>query len=497
MKKIKKILATLMTAVITLGSIICYSDLSISAKEGDTFSVNGKTLKVGDYFEMGTYFDEPILWRCIAYDENGPLMLSDKILCMKAFDASGNSESGSHGRALDSGNIRKTNGSNYWGDSNLKDWLNSDADAGNVVWSCGNPPDAEHLFNGYMPYDKSAGFLNDFTCSEKNAIKTVRQKQILDRQEYTENDADNYHIFYWIRVGYASIAPIEDSLQNYDTAYCEYSDDKVFLLDIKQAYDLYMDFGDYLAAVPTKAAVTDVRANSGSSMAYVHEWSYWLRTPCNFSRGGCNLRTIRQRSDAEESFDTYGSTANDSHYGVRPAFYLDLSSSDITYGSGSASDPYGINRTKPITSTTTVTTTETTTQTTTETTTAKTTKETTTETTTAKTTKETTTETTTAQTTTAAETTTEITTSSYNNENTLIFGDADGNNVITLNDAVFVLQKILSSTFELPIEKKSDEWFMYIDVDSDKNITARDSALILKKTHLNTFEFPAEKKYKQ
>ncbi|MBR1738002.1 MAG: hypothetical protein IJ736_13490 [Firmicutes bacterium] len=91
MNKTKKILASLMTAVITLSSIFCCSNISVSAKEGDTFTVNGKTVKVGDYFEMGTYFDEPILWRCIAYDENGPLMLSDRILCMKAFDAAGNS----------------------------------------------------------------------------------------------------------------------------------------------------------------------------------------------------------------------------------------------------------------------------------------------------------------------------------------------------------------------------------------------------------------------
>ncbi|MBR1738003.1 MAG: hypothetical protein IJ736_13495, partial [Firmicutes bacterium] len=297
-----------------------------------------------------------------------------------------------------------------------------------------------------MPYDKSAGFLNDFTSSEKNAIKTVRQKQILDRQEYTEDDADNFHIFYYYTHDYASIAPIENALQNYDTAYCEYSDDRVFLLDIKQAYDLYMDFGEYLAAEPTKAAVKDVKANSGLSMAYVHEWSYWLRTPSNFGRSGDGLRTIRQRTDTTRSlntFSTFDSMSNDGSYGVRPAFYLDQSSSDITYGSGTASDPYGINRTKPITPTTTVTTTETTTHTTTETT----------------------TETTTAQTTTTTETTTETTTtsSSDSDKTSFVFGDADGSNTITLNDAILVLRKTLSAS-ELPIQSKTDDWLKYIDV---------------------------------
>ena len=33
--------------------------------------------------EMGSYYGERILWRCVDIDENGPLMLSDKILCLK------------------------------------------------------------------------------------------------------------------------------------------------------------------------------------------------------------------------------------------------------------------------------------------------------------------------------------------------------------------------------------------------------------------------------
>ena len=63
---------------------------------------------------MGTYYDDPILWRCIAYDENGPLILSDKILCMKAFDAAGDNEKGSHKREYNNGyykNITSTDAS--------------------------------------------------------------------------------------------------------------------------------------------------------------------------------------------------------------------------------------------------------------------------------------------------------------------------------------------------------------------------------------------------
>ena len=44
------------------------------------------TINIGDYLVMGSYYDEPILWRCVDIDENGPLMLSDKANKLKAFN---------------------------------------------------------------------------------------------------------------------------------------------------------------------------------------------------------------------------------------------------------------------------------------------------------------------------------------------------------------------------------------------------------------------------
>ena len=114
-------------------------------------------IKLGDYVQMGTYYGKPILWRCVAfekikgYDDNGnpiidstdtvteykegylPLMLSDKILCIKPFDANGSNISGSHGRGYSQGYYRQRYGSDYWADSNMRCWLNSTASAGNVV----------------------------------------------------------------------------------------------------------------------------------------------------------------------------------------------------------------------------------------------------------------------------------------------------------------------------------------------------------------------------
>ncbi|OGO80567.1 MAG: hypothetical protein A2Y21_06470 [Clostridiales bacterium GWC2_40_7] len=47
------------------------------------------TLQTGDYVKFGMYDGDPILWRVVNVDGNGPLILSDRILCLKAFDAAG------------------------------------------------------------------------------------------------------------------------------------------------------------------------------------------------------------------------------------------------------------------------------------------------------------------------------------------------------------------------------------------------------------------------
>ncbi len=63
-------------------------------------------------------------------------------------------------------------------------------------------------------------------------------------------------------------------------------------------------------------------------------------------------------------------------------------------------------------------------------------------------------------------------------------GDADIDNVITATDATNVLQKALINTFELPIEKETDNWLQYVDVDGDTKISANDAALIFRKALL-------------
>ena len=290
-------------------------------------------INVGEYVQMGTYYGKPILWRCVDIDENGPLMLSDKIICLKPFDANGTNISGSHGRGYyyreTQGYIRQKNGSNYWADSNMRDWLNSTAGAGDVVWSCGNPPDEEHVQDGYNEYDNEAGFLSNFTANEINAIKTVTQKSLLDGYEYADSENiinPDYHIY---------ALKIDDILKNYSTAFSEQVTDKMFLLDIKQLSAVYTNrdiLGEkYYIAFPTEEAVSNSEyENSGFNAS--KDWWYWLRSPATNDMGR-DVRRVAGYGDVD-NFDAYYCMG-----GIRPAFYL-KDGCIVESGDGTKDSPY-------------------------------------------------------------------------------------------------------------------------------------------------------------
>ena len=310
----------LLSLIITLAMMMSFVPVTANA------SMN---ISIGQYVQMGTYYGEPILWRCVDIDENGPLMLSDKILCIKAFDAyySKNNTTGSHSRS----SRRQFGCSNYWGDSNMRSWLNSTASAGKVEWLCGNPPVKEALLNGHNAYDKEAGFLSNFTQSERNAMKAVSQKSLLS---YPEIDAG------MATTGTAQHSynsDIKDVVQNYDTAYAEYITDKMFLMDVKQVNEVYNNGNilgeDYYIGEPTAQCVANSEYKC-SSLKTGNKWCYWLRSPSSGHYN--NVRFVDTGDMGVISVSAYGYSA-----GVRPAFYLNLSSS-IKSGLGTASSPYTI-----------------------------------------------------------------------------------------------------------------------------------------------------------
>ena len=265
-------------------------------------------IKVGDYVKMGTYNNASILWRCVSIDDNGPLMLADRIIDTLAYDAktNDNSSSKSHSRSYK----RDDYGSNYWKDSNMRSWLNSTAEAGKVDWLCGNPPKDGYV-SGVGAYNEKAGFLNAFSKSEIAAMKTVTQRSLVSHPEYNKGIVDgdaNSDLLYYTDISYAAI--------NYDSAYFETTTEKVFLLDVKQANAVWKNLNGYYVAY-----------NNGG-MA----WPYWLRTPVT----DCNhdMRYINSSGQVGRYAPWY------SDLGVRPAFYLDSEYFVTTSGSGSQSSPY-------------------------------------------------------------------------------------------------------------------------------------------------------------
>ena len=285
-------------------------------------------IDIGDYVQMGTYYGQPILWRCVDIDENGPLMLSDKILCLKAFDAktSSNSTTGSHSRR----SSRAARESNYWADSNIRSWLNSSASAGDVNWLCGNPPIESETF--YNAYDQEAGFLTNFTSKELAAIKEVTQKSLLSYPEY---DAGMAAIGTEKHSYSLSISSISSVVQNYGTAYAEYVTDKVFLLDVKQINEAYNNSDvlgdDYYIGEPTAECVANSEY-ADSHLVVGEKWETWLRSPSSSSDD--YVRYV------ESGGGVYDDSAWSGYPGVRPAFYLNLSSFTVKSGTGTESNPY-------------------------------------------------------------------------------------------------------------------------------------------------------------
>lgn len=302
--KQRRMLSILLSAVMMLCMTV------LPAKSADA-KIN---IKIGDYIRLGTYNNESVLWRCVNVDDNGPLMLSDRVLeDYMPYDAmtSDNADTCSHRRS----GYRSKYGSNHWRDSNMRSWLNSEDNT--VTWLCGNPPKAGYVTSGHE-YDKKAGFLSDFTQDEISAIKTVTQRSIVSHPEYSAGYIDEPGLDLPYNTDIDTVA------DGYENAYYENITDKVFLLDVKQLNTVKQKLGSYYIA----------KNKAGQS------WNYWLRTPitdCNHDMRYVDLRGNIWRDAPYKGY-----------YGVRPAFYLDAEYYTVLQGKGTESEPYvGTVKNKP------------------------------------------------------------------------------------------------------------------------------------------------------
>lgn len=290
---------------------------------------------LGAYFQLGRYNDEPIVWRCMDIDdENGALLLSDKILCYKAYNAGTDSES-----MFDHNEL----GTDIWENSTIRTWLNAKEKGGNITWVKGNVPDENHVSNGEkLAYDKEDGFLSssNFSESELSVIKTVDQWQILGVRyaQLSTNgvklcfQTNYYPPPYTSKYGTSNgfmVAGVS-KLNHVEGAMYRVSD-TIFLLDERQIYRIWENFGT-ISALSRDGAYESVKdfPDSNDRFNFVNSNLY----------NGYALRSSTY--DIKYVYGDMGYSATIGSYicGIRPAFYLNTDAATIQSGSGTKEDPY-------------------------------------------------------------------------------------------------------------------------------------------------------------
>lgn len=310
-----------------------------------------KEYSIGSYYQLGTYNNEPILWQCVDADENGVLMLSDKILCYKKYDRDtpGVKDRHSHmGRNAEGGDY-------LWEESALRDWLNSSTDYLNTTWHRSIPEGVE-----FNPYNSESGFLSDnnFTESERSVMKTVNQWQVLHLRDALLNENGVKWAFGYdyspegklpylshVYAAKAYYAPknkyfSKDGYYSHVEGAMYRSTDTMFLLNGKQVYNMVQNIG-YKIAQPTLSAKTKLYKNLNRNIEddlddIEKDYLYWwfLGVPPD---GNCG--------DVISYFDSGEFVAGVKYatridIGVRPAFYLNEANAVIKSGSGTETDPY-------------------------------------------------------------------------------------------------------------------------------------------------------------
>lgn len=234
------------------------------------------------------------------YPSNSTTLITEKIILFRCVDAKEPNNSDSN---------RKNYGNNKYSVSNLDQWLNSSAAAGqwySARHSADQAPNNDNVWNNYNEYDQDAGFLAGFDAAFVAALKDTTLKVALN----TVTDGGGYEsvvrkFFLPSRaelLGTAENSIMEGSLLSY--------------------------FSANTNAIRVAVASEYAAAHSEYSRTAGTAYYYWLRTP--LSSDSCDVRNV----------DSGGGLNNGSAYrgnnGVRPLCNLDsgISVSDSTDSDG-------------------------------------------------------------------------------------------------------------------------------------------------------------------
>ena len=293
-------------------------------------SASGDTFNIGDYIIVGKYNNMPIVWRYSADDNNGKLLVSNTILSVKRYSSPQKDEN------YYSSDWTSTN---YWSVSTIRQWLNSENDAGNVTWLADNPPksyetmvdtkDGGVVKGIRIGYEYEEGFLNDknFSEAERLLFKEVKQWTMLPAEHVDLSENGLYERYSYIKetkMGYGAsgrddgkFIDIYYEIPELPDAYygaAMQTTDRVFLLDEMQLYSIWENFGD-VSCEPFQNIVED------DGVLIQNEY---------LLRGGFTAWSgVNYRSQVSG--------------GTRPAFYLNEDAIETMTGSGTLEDPYVLN----------------------------------------------------------------------------------------------------------------------------------------------------------
>ncbi|MCH4891376.1 hypothetical protein EZV73_27645 [Acidaminobacter sp. JC074] len=289
---------------------------------------------VGDYILYGQYNEEAILWQVIDVNEYNYTLWSDKIIDFKSFDAAGSGHVfytrenlnlydedkdffNETYKEVDETERVEAFGSGRWSESSLRAWLNAD---GHVTYK--NSPTKSSVFPGKRAYDTEPGFLSNFTEMEKTYIQDVSHKTLLSYDTFeTLAGGKELHKYVWNK------GP-NNSVLNYDSAYYEFVEDKVFLLSIQELAELVQNQGLEYKKEATASAKKDFDTLRSSGNYYEN----WLRTPYP-------QRAVAVRTSYPEGNIASWIAASD-EIGVVPALVITGHKLDSLEGQGTYEDPY-------------------------------------------------------------------------------------------------------------------------------------------------------------
>lgn len=159
-------------------SLVCVAVIVIVLSGGKSKPSIDGNIKVNDYVTFGTYYGEPILWKCVEADpENGVMLLSENIITLKAYDAAESGTWFEEGGTYSTVVNEQKYGSKVWATSNIREWLNSNA---TVVSYSTQPPVAAAIIDGENAYADEPGFLTNLTESERGMLMPVTHDDCTD-----------------------------------------------------------------------------------------------------------------------------------------------------------------------------------------------------------------------------------------------------------------------------------------------------------------------------